>query len=917
MVEELKEASDIKKLIGKNKGDEDPLLVAQRFLNIFRQLHIFDQQRRDEFNTMILALPPEIRGSFGNLPGGSLLQEYVDELEISKGIQRSNLGGQISPSKTASTTADTSGSPLSRVKSANQTSSGTTTLIGGEAKIVADASFAQVLSQSVSSALLAANASQNSNFDQILKKLQETSGNGKIVPDEKFATSMARAFSQALQFSDANKKADIQELIKAVRESRKIELPEGFAFPAQAVTPTIANEASLTKNLVDTISKVIKPGVSQASTISDSDIKELIKAVRENKGLNEQVLAKAMADGLKPLLNQLANNNAPLTQQLKISTDADLSEIIVNAITKTFEISEKKHLEQNEKFVSGLQEALNKLKSEASSSNNIKFSKNNKQNENVNSVAAALPVYQEVNSAQIEKITQDFTKTLRSLSDSRKSENREIAQAIKETQKELLKLLNNKTAQTENDNNKKANSNNIVFSAESINDIVMKIAQAQASVFQEMAKQQTNELSAIISLALKESQKSSVDTLVDTFKKFQEHNIQLNLPIYQILQSRNSDITDHTTASLDVPAHDILNENESVLDTSKNKKSFIQRAIEKSNQLQENDSEADSKPSVKKTKQNVAEYIKAEFEPAPIDGNSKVSGADWGFDEDNSKNVEFVQSMEPYEFHSDDEGEWEWEYEEDPNTSSNSEVNEWEWEYEEEPATENSSTTDEDGGEWEWEYEEEPIAENLANDDSEWEWEYEEEQTLESPETENIASNNEEADLPHNVSNTATEPKTQELYHNQFTEALSEPIENLSDKNNHQVIPTNHVTDSPDTNLSVPQEVDIEESNPSITPNDVKLEDSNEEVNSLHSEENVSIQQDILSDASNETNDISREKNDDKPNRPTILSSADLLATIKNNTPNNNIITEAEIGIAELRNINNTFDPYLNGNISV
>ena len=56
----------------------------------------------------------------------------------------------------------------------------------------------------------------------------------------KFAAALARAFSQALQFSDANKKADIQELIKAVRESRKIELPDGFNLAAPTVTPPSA-----------------------------------------------------------------------------------------------------------------------------------------------------------------------------------------------------------------------------------------------------------------------------------------------------------------------------------------------------------------------------------------------------------------------------------------------------------------------------------------------------------------------------------------------------------------------------------------------------------------------------------------------------------------------------------------------------
>ena len=196
MVEELKDASDIKKLIGKNKGEEDPLLVAQRFLNIFRQLHIFDQKRREEFNSLILAQKPEIRGSFGLLPGGSVLQEYVDELEISKGITQSNGNFSIAPSLD---TQDKE-SPLAKIKNAQQQSSSPTQVsIAGDAKLVADASFAQVLSQSVSNALMAVNASKTGDVDKLIEAIKENASQAKFAPDDKFATTMARAFSQALQ----------------------------------------------------------------------------------------------------------------------------------------------------------------------------------------------------------------------------------------------------------------------------------------------------------------------------------------------------------------------------------------------------------------------------------------------------------------------------------------------------------------------------------------------------------------------------------------------------------------------------------------------------------------------------------------------------------------------------------------------
>ena len=78
MAEEYR--SGLNRLKNKAGDGEDPVLVAQRFLNIFRQLHIFDEKRHAEFKAQILALSPDIRGAFGMLPGGQALQEYADEV---------------------------------------------------------------------------------------------------------------------------------------------------------------------------------------------------------------------------------------------------------------------------------------------------------------------------------------------------------------------------------------------------------------------------------------------------------------------------------------------------------------------------------------------------------------------------------------------------------------------------------------------------------------------------------------------------------------------------------------------------------------------------------------------------------------------------------------------------------------------
>ena len=60
-------------------GEEDPVVVAQRFLNIYRQMHILSPERKEGFNKMLLELSPEIRGLFSLFPGGAMLQDYADE----------------------------------------------------------------------------------------------------------------------------------------------------------------------------------------------------------------------------------------------------------------------------------------------------------------------------------------------------------------------------------------------------------------------------------------------------------------------------------------------------------------------------------------------------------------------------------------------------------------------------------------------------------------------------------------------------------------------------------------------------------------------------------------------------------------------------------------------------------------------
>lgn len=69
-----------------NSGEEAPILVAQRYLNIFRQVHIFNKAKRDEFDDELLSLPQNITDFFKRMPGGRLLVEHIEKVKTERGI---------------------------------------------------------------------------------------------------------------------------------------------------------------------------------------------------------------------------------------------------------------------------------------------------------------------------------------------------------------------------------------------------------------------------------------------------------------------------------------------------------------------------------------------------------------------------------------------------------------------------------------------------------------------------------------------------------------------------------------------------------------------------------------------------------------------------------------------------------------
>jgi hypothetical protein len=65
----------------KSEEQESTNLVAQRLINIFRQLHILNEEAIQKYNTMLLQASPDVIKYIPILPGGEELKEYLDYIK--------------------------------------------------------------------------------------------------------------------------------------------------------------------------------------------------------------------------------------------------------------------------------------------------------------------------------------------------------------------------------------------------------------------------------------------------------------------------------------------------------------------------------------------------------------------------------------------------------------------------------------------------------------------------------------------------------------------------------------------------------------------------------------------------------------------------------------------------------------------
>ncbi len=289
---------------GQNKGDEEePIIVAQRFLNIFRQLHIFSAERREVFNKMILEQPPAVQVLFKNLPGGSILQDYIDELQGKK------------PGETRTSKSSNAENILQSAVAENSEQQGSVPARGGE--IINSDAFAKILASSLaqSNAEIIRELQNNRSSEQIIStpatvQMADT-GPLRLTADEAFSKTIANALAEAIANSDQKRQEDNKIIAQSFLElqenlNKMMEQNTQLKIISNSDAPGDVASAFQLKSVVDDMVKAQSKFLKETTQNQKEELSSIISvAIKESLKLSTQSLIDSFkqmdGDGPAPI----------------------------------------------------------------------------------------------------------------------------------------------------------------------------------------------------------------------------------------------------------------------------------------------------------------------------------------------------------------------------------------------------------------------------------------------------------------------------------------------------------------------------------------------------------------------------------------------------------------------------------------
>ncbi len=439
-------------------GEEDPIVVAQRFLNIYRQMHIFSAERKEAFDKMLLELPPDIRGIFLSLPGGVMLQDYVDELAEKHGVEKSvHKAPEVQLNDEANQQAQILASALAKAQS-QSTPQPIASAAGGPAKLSMDKDFAGEFAKIMSGVLQQQTNLQKASMEKLALDLSKTQlfiaksmKEGKEEQRQELSE-LCKTIADSSHAIREEQRQELNELCKVIADGSQAGREEQRQ-EISALCKAIAASHTTLAGAIDKVSSIPTTTSMSASapsqTYDDSATKELIAVVLDGQKQINQRLDKVEETSLSR-----ANDNTRLIEAFEKSQAEMIKSLSAlqygNLPVKTESDNEEKLI----RIISESQEKLVKTLFSANvqqNNNNTAQSNNNANNIQINTSdnsAQLMLLVEKISSLQAaneqnltKAITQAVEEQSRLYDNASRQQTKELAAIIADGLKEGFKNL--------------------------------------------------------------------------------------------------------------------------------------------------------------------------------------------------------------------------------------------------------------------------------------------------------------------------------------------------------------------------------------------------------------------------------------------------------------------------------------------
>ena len=297
-----------------NKEDEeDPILVAQRYLNIFHQIHIFNATRKAEFDQSLLAMPTKIKELMAAIPGGRVLLEHIKEIEETRGI---NSG---STSELIAQNIEEEKKSIDNVQQ-HPTNSG-----GGTLTLSTD--FADSLAKSLATALQNNNVAANGSMNELAAVLNKSFN--------AYASSMQNLTNTIMRQNT------MQTSVPVTPNGNTAAAPIAAQQNLQNNNSTTVNNINIDSSYFDSINRTLM----QNDERRHEDMMQIVSAINKN----------IVASGFSPLAATAINNS--------VSSDVPAA-AIANSVTEALRQNNSQQMEAIKAFGEMLVQAITQSQQE-------------------------------------------------------------------------------------------------------------------------------------------------------------------------------------------------------------------------------------------------------------------------------------------------------------------------------------------------------------------------------------------------------------------------------------------------------------------------------------------------------------------------------------------------------------------------